>query len=176
MAVLEHLVAEVKAEWVEEEVKEEEADVDWYRNYFTNSSCTNLQRVNGNKPRPPDASYAARVPLWIDQCLEFQSGGKPWTPSYPCCYPNFFLWPRAGPDKEDKIACFHRLPKIQKKHMRFYIESGKADWRFTTKKYNHMFWKLLHPEWLVELRKRRAARAQAFMEIVFASRIPPRPN
>ena len=113
MAVLEHLVAEVKAEWVEEEVKEEEADVDWYRNYFTNSSCTNLQRVNGNKPRPPDASYAARVPLWIDQCLEFQSGGKPWTPSYPCCYPNFFLWPRAGPDKEDKIACFHRLPKVQ---------------------------------------------------------------
>merc|ERR1719401_729245 len=40
---------------------------------------------------PPEATFATRLPLWIEQCLKFQRDKRTWAPTRPCCFVNQFV-------------------------------------------------------------------------------------
>jgi len=95
---------------------------------------------------PPEATFAARLPLWIDQCLRFQQDKRTWAPSRPCCFVNQFVKPLAAPTREDMRACYHRLDRNQQRKFRIFIESGEAERIWSHRKKSDFWQKLLHPE------------------------------
>ncbi|CAK0872766.1 unnamed protein product [Prorocentrum cordatum] len=97
------------------------------------------------------SSFAARLPMWIGMCIDFQKEKKTWAPSRPCCLPCFYQDQPAAPPRDELTACYHRLTKEQRREFREFIESGQSDhkWQgmFSTRVWDTM----LHPE----LAKRR---------------------
>ena len=79
------------------------------------------------------ASFAVRLPLWIQMCKDFQEQKKTWAPARPCCLPNCLLEPRAAPLRHERKACYHRLNKAQRFQFRAWIEgmSEASEPKFT---------------------------------------------
>ena len=72
--------------------------------------------------------YAARVPLWVEQCLAFQKARRTWSPARICCVANCFLEPLGPPGQEgESVACIYRLTKDQRRQLRAYVESREAE-------------------------------------------------
>ena len=77
-----------------------------------------------NRELPSKASsFAARLPLWIQMCKDFQKDKRTWAPAAPCCLPNTFLDPPQAPDRSEMKACYHRLSKDRKRDFRRWVES-----------------------------------------------------
>jgi hypothetical protein len=75
-----------------------------------------------------DWGYAARVPLWVKQCLAFQQARRTWSPARICCVASCFLNPLGPPGREgEPVSCIHRLTKDQRRQLRAYVESEEAE-------------------------------------------------
>jgi len=82
------------------------------------------QRRCGKRDRiPVTACFDVRLPLWKEQCIDFQKRGKCWAPLRPCCMPGIMLMPR-GPPSGDLTPCYDRLSRERKAHFRRFIEKG----------------------------------------------------
>ena len=93
-----------------------------------------------------DSSYAARVPLWIKQCVDHQEAKKTWSPYKPCCLPNCWISPRAAPNRENLEPCFLKLSKSQRRQFREFVESDEVE-NITLPRCAFQRWhNYLHPE------------------------------
>ena len=106
----------VKRECVEEaeptfSVKQEEAE---------EAVCVRAskrRRISHKRPDISPPSFESRLPEWAEKCLAFQSSGKTWLPTKPCCPASPFLglaaaaWEGCSEDKA--TACVQRLSKVQ---------------------------------------------------------------
>jgi len=123
----------------EPEVKQEEQPED---------EADEVDEVAKWKDRDPSTTFAARLPLFIRQCTDFQLDRRTWAPARPCCLANYFIEPLAPPprDAEDPKSCYHRLTKKQRREFRTYVERCEAKGRIKHQRNNRHFLRLLHPE------------------------------
>ena len=75
------------------------------------------RRISHKRPVISPPSFESRLPEWAEKCLAFQSSGKTWLPTKPCCPASPFLGLAAAtwqgcPEKE-ATACVQRLSKVQ---------------------------------------------------------------
>lgn len=95
----------------------------------------------------PNASFSARLPLWVRKCVEFQLAKKTWSPARPCCFPNCFSYPIGAPPRGDPPqACYTRMDKQTKREFREFVESGKAEATFRGRATKRRLKRLMHPE------------------------------
>ena len=97
----------LKREFVEEEEAEEARQV----------RPSKRRRISHKRPGICPSSFESRLPEWAEKCLAFQSSGKTWLPTKPCCPASPFLGLAAAPwegrPKNQATACVRRLSKGQ---------------------------------------------------------------
>lgn len=93
----------------------------------------------------PSATFASRLPLFLEQCWAFQSARRTWTFARPCCLANRFLTPHAPPSPTGQ-ACYQRLNTKQRRQFRAYVETIEANGCIKCDSRNRYFIRLLHPE------------------------------
>ena len=75
------------------------------------------RRISHKRPDISPPSFESRVPEWAEKCLAFQSSGKTWLPTKPCCPASPFLGLAAAPwegcKENEAKACMQRLSKVQ---------------------------------------------------------------
>ena len=83
------------------------------------------RRLSQKSPDVFVASFESRLTEWAEKCLAFQSSGKTWLPTKPCCPASPFLGLAAAPwqgcVREQTTACVQLLGKEQFRELRdFY--------------------------------------------------------
>ncbi|CAE7554527.1 unnamed protein product [Symbiodinium sp. CCMP2456] len=86
------------------------------------------RRLSQKSPDSSVPSFQSRVTEWAEKCLAFQSSGKTWLPTKPCCPASPFLGLAAAPwqgcEKDAAAACVQLLSKEQFRELRdFYHEN-----------------------------------------------------
>ena len=75
------------------------------------------RRISHKRPDISPPSFESRLPEWAEKCLAFQSSGKTWLPTKPCCPASPFLGLAAaaweGCPENEATACVQRLSKMQ---------------------------------------------------------------
>ena len=76
------------------------------------------RRISHKRPDISPLSFESRLPEWAEKCLAFQSSGKTWLPTKPCCPASPFLGVAAAPwegrlEDQATTACVQRLSKAQ---------------------------------------------------------------
>ena len=102
------LVEEGQLTWF---VKQEEAEA------AESVRPSKRRRISHKRPVISPSSFESRVPEWAEKCLAFQSSGKTWLPTKPCCPASPFLGLAAAPweacKENEAKACVQRLSKVQ---------------------------------------------------------------
>ncbi|CAE7922933.1 unnamed protein product [Symbiodinium necroappetens] len=86
------------------------------------------RRLSQKSPDVFVPSFESRLTEWAEKCLAFQSSGKTWLPTKPCCPASPFLGLAAAPwqgcVREQTTACVQLLGKEQFRELRdFYHEN-----------------------------------------------------
>ena len=86
------------------------------------------RRLSQKSPDVSVPSFESRLSEWAEKCLAFQSSGKTWLPTKPCCPASPFLGlataPWQGCVKDKTTACVQLLDKAQFRELRdFYHEN-----------------------------------------------------
>ncbi|CAE7027644.1 lrrc59, partial [Symbiodinium sp. KB8] len=86
------------------------------------------RRLSQKSPEVSVPSFESRLTEWVEKCLAFQSSGKTWLPTKPCCPASPFLGLAAAPwqgcVREQTTACVQLLGKEQFRELRdFYHEN-----------------------------------------------------
>ncbi|CAE7196870.1 unnamed protein product, partial [Symbiodinium microadriaticum] len=86
------------------------------------------RRLSQKSPEVSVPSFESRLTEWAEKCLAFQSSGKTWLPTKPCCPASPFLGLAAAPwqgcAREQTAACVQLLGKEQLRELRdFYHEN-----------------------------------------------------
>ena len=86
------------------------------------------RRLSQKSPEVSVPSFESRLTEWAEKCLAFQSSGKTWLPTKPCCPASPFLGLAAAPwqgcVREQTTACVQLLGKEQFRELRdFYREN-----------------------------------------------------
>ncbi|CAE7616735.1 unnamed protein product [Symbiodinium sp. KB8] len=86
------------------------------------------RRLSQKSPDVLVPSFESRLTEWAEKCLAFQSSGKTWLPTKPCCPASPFLGLAAAPlqgcEREQTTACVQLLGKEQFRELRdFYHEN-----------------------------------------------------
>ncbi|CAE7219334.1 unnamed protein product [Symbiodinium sp. CCMP2592] len=119
-------VTGVKREPVDEEeqvcVKEEQAE---QAGPIQDAKRRRISQKRSDKSVPP---FESRLAEWAEKCLAFQSSGKTWLPTKPCCPASPFLGlagaPWQGCVRDTATACVQLLGKEQFRELRdFYREN-----------------------------------------------------
>ena len=75
------------------------------------------RRISHKRPDISPPSFESRLPEWAEKCLAFQSSGKTWLPTKPCCPASPFLGLAAAPwegcEEDRTVPCVQRLGKVQ---------------------------------------------------------------
>ena len=117
-----HLRTGIKQEKVDEEqllqVKQEDCE----------QHGPKRRRLSQKSPDVSVPSFESRLTEWAEKCLAFQSSGKTWLPTKPCCPASPFLGLAAAPWQgcvtDKTTACVQLLGKEQFRELRdFYREN-----------------------------------------------------
>ncbi|CAE6942066.1 ADARB1 [Symbiodinium sp. CCMP2592] len=86
------------------------------------------RRLSQKSPDVSVPSFGSRLTEWAEKCLAFQSSGKTWLPTKPCCPASPFLGlagaPWQGCVRDKATACVQLLGKEQFRELRdFYREN-----------------------------------------------------
>ena len=86
------------------------------------------RRLSQKSPDVSVPSFQSRLTEWAEKCLAFQSSGKTWLPTKPCCPASPFLGLAAAPwhecVRDTTTACLQLLGKEQFRELRdFYREN-----------------------------------------------------
>ncbi|CAE7906972.1 unnamed protein product [Symbiodinium necroappetens] len=86
------------------------------------------RRISQKKSEASVPSFESRMTEWAEKCLAFQSSGKTWLPTKPCCPASPFLGlagaPWQGCARDKTTACVQLLDKDQFRELReFYREN-----------------------------------------------------
>ncbi|CAE7041091.1 obg [Symbiodinium sp. KB8] len=86
------------------------------------------RRISQKKSEAAVPSFESRMTEWAEKCLAFQSSGKTWLPTKPCCPASPFLGlagaPWQGCARDKTTACVQLLDKDQFRELRdFYREN-----------------------------------------------------
>ncbi|CAE7906975.1 unnamed protein product, partial [Symbiodinium necroappetens] len=86
------------------------------------------RRISQKKSETSVPSFESRMTEWAEKCLAFQSSGKTWLPTKPCCPASPFLGlagaPWQGCARDKTTACVQLLGKDQFRELRdFYREN-----------------------------------------------------
>ncbi|CAE7708812.1 ADARB1 [Symbiodinium sp. CCMP2592] len=86
------------------------------------------RRLSQKSPDVSVPSFESRLTEWAEKCLAFQSSGKTWLPTKPCCPASPFLGLAAAPwqgcARDTTTACVQLLGKEQFRELRdFYREN-----------------------------------------------------
>ena len=117
-----HLRTGIKQEKVDEEqplqVKQEDCE----------QHGPKRRRLSQKSPDDSVPSFESRLTEWAEKCLAFQSSGKTWLPTKPCCPASPFLGlataPWHGCVRDTTTACVQLLGKEQFRELRdFYREN-----------------------------------------------------
>ncbi|CAE6942105.1 ADARB1 [Symbiodinium sp. CCMP2592] len=86
------------------------------------------RRLSQKSPDVSVSSFESRLTEWVQKCLAFQSSGKTWLPTKPCCPASPFLGlagaPWQGCVRDKATACVQLLGKEQFRELRdFYREN-----------------------------------------------------
>ena len=117
-----HLRTGIKQEKVDEEqplqVKQEDCE----------QPGPKRRRLSQKSPDVSVPSFESRLTEWAEKCLAFQSSGKTWLPTKPCCPASPFLGLAAAPwqgcVRDTTTACVQLLGKEQLRELRdFYREN-----------------------------------------------------
>ena len=117
-----HLRTGIKQEKVDEEqplqVKQEDCE----------QPGPKRRRLSQTSPDVSVPSFESRLTEWAEKCLAFQSSGKTWLPTKPCCPASPFLGlataPWQGCVRDTTTACVQLLGKEQFRELRdFYREN-----------------------------------------------------
>ncbi|CAE7041099.1 unnamed protein product [Symbiodinium sp. KB8] len=87
-----------------------------------------VRRISQKKSETSVPSFESRMTEWAEKCLAFQSSGKTWLPTKPCCPASPFLGlagaPWQGCARDKTTACVQLLGKDQFRELRdFYREN-----------------------------------------------------
>eukprot|EP00971_Amphidinium_carterae_P226607 4494486-Amphidinium_carterae.1 len=60
-------------------------------------------------------------------CVNFRKSGQQWSPSRPCCLPNFWLKAGGTPHTGKQEPCFLQLSKEQRRDFRAFVKSTDSE-------------------------------------------------
>ncbi|CAE7471080.1 unnamed protein product [Symbiodinium sp. CCMP2592] len=121
---------DMKLERVDDQtgIKQEEVDEVHVKQENFEQPGPKRRRLSQKSPDISVPSFKSRVTEWAEKCLAFQSSGKTWLPTKPCCPASPFLGLAAAPwqgcVRDTTTACVQLLGKEQFRELRdFYREN-----------------------------------------------------
>ena len=86
---------------------------------------TKRRRKSQKGPDLSVPSFESQLPVWAEKCLAFQSSGRTWLPTKPCCPASLFVGLGRAPWQESEEVhpkpCAQRLGKAQLREFRAFF-------------------------------------------------------